>query len=208
MPSTASFAPLTILTTPFGKPTCSMSLKMNCIVIGTFSDGLTMYVLPAAMRVRQIPKGDHAGEVERRNRGAYTHRLADHHLVNARRDIFNKLTLHHHAACRKRLRHFHKRAPFRLWLLQMSCQHSLVMSFAISSPFSRIKLRSLNKYCTRSLTGTRRQATKASLAAFAAASTSALPPSGVCGNHLSRCGINDIEIFLDIWFHPFAIDIV
>ena len=47
--STTPFAPFTKLTTPFGRPTSSSRSKTRLIVMGTFSEGLTMKQLPQAM---------------------------------------------------------------------------------------------------------------------------------------------------------------
>ena len=54
-------------------------------------------------RIRQIPKRNHAREVERRDRGAHPNGLTDHQLVYACGDVFDELALHHH---RHPARHF------------------------------------------------------------------------------------------------------
>jgi hypothetical protein len=46
-------------------------------------------------RVWQIPEGNHAWEVERRDGGAHAHRLTDHDLVNAGGNVFHKFAFAH-----------------------------------------------------------------------------------------------------------------
>src|SRR4029077_7456235 len=46
--------------------------------------------------VRQIPEGDHAGEVEGHDGSGDSEGLADHHFVDAAGNIFEVVALHHH----------------------------------------------------------------------------------------------------------------
>ena len=46
--------------------------------------------------VGQIPERNHAGKIERHDRGGDAERLADHHLVDAAGDVFQVVALHHH----------------------------------------------------------------------------------------------------------------
>ena len=50
----------------------------------------------ACQRIWQIPKCNHAGKIERRDRGAYAHGLPDHVLVNAARNVLRVIALHQH----------------------------------------------------------------------------------------------------------------
>src|SRR5579864_1851434 len=50
----------------------------------------------AGDRVRQKPKRNHAGKIERSDGGNDSERLPDHGFVDAARDIFKVVPLHHH----------------------------------------------------------------------------------------------------------------
>ena len=63
------------------------------MVSGTRSDGLTTHGVAAGQRVGQEPEGDHAREIEGGDDGAHAHRLAQHHLVDARGDVLGDMAL-------------------------------------------------------------------------------------------------------------------
>src|SRR5690554_2669602 len=61
--STASLSPLTTLNTPGGKPASVSSSARMRAVLGTFSDGLRMKVLPQASAIGNIHIGTLAGKL-------------------------------------------------------------------------------------------------------------------------------------------------
>ena len=58
--------------------------------------GLEDEGVAARDRVRQKPERDHPGKVEGHDRGDDAERLANHHFVDAARDVFEVVALHHH----------------------------------------------------------------------------------------------------------------
>ena len=66
--------------------------------------------IPRRNRIGQKPERNHARKVERHDRSRHTQRLADHHLVDAARDIFQVVALHHHRNAAGHL-HILDRAP-------------------------------------------------------------------------------------------------
>ena len=62
-PSTASLSPCTTLKTPSGRPACFHISAISMIADGSFSLGLTMTVLPAAMAIGKNHIGTMAGKL-------------------------------------------------------------------------------------------------------------------------------------------------
>ena len=62
--STISLSPYTTLTTPFGIPVSFKRSKRIYDVSGTFSDGLSIKVLPQEIEIGNIHKGIMAGKLK------------------------------------------------------------------------------------------------------------------------------------------------
>ena len=83
----------TTFMTPSGRPASFHSLATAFTADGSFSDGLMTTALPQAMAIGTNHSADHGGEVERRDDGDHTERLADREDVNASRDVLGLATL-------------------------------------------------------------------------------------------------------------------
>ena len=62
-PSTATLSPLSTLNTPSGRPASAHSRAIHSAALGTFSDGLSTTVLPAAMAIGKNHMGTMAGKL-------------------------------------------------------------------------------------------------------------------------------------------------